>query len=236
MELYLKHPSNMNGGYQILNEDYYMICQQTRYDRGLCHEYDIIEKINKNEEESFYFSKNLIDVGPEDGGYSIFCNFNKSYCFEPNKDMCCLIYANMYLKNKVNNTIVYNSFLSNKEEYVKFDGFEAEGTVNFNKSEWKKYDDYQMIKSELLDSYNIQNVGLIKVDTEGYDYQVLNGSIKTIKENNYPPIIFENWNIGQYGWSKESHDKLNNFIESLGYTIFEKWGSDDTHLAIKLNK
>ena len=233
MELYFKHHDTLN--ISTINSLNYAVTPNLRYENSLCHEYDIIKKINENKDGFFDFSKNLIDIGPEDGGYSILCNFKNSFCFEPNKEMCCLIYTNMYLKSKVNNVFVYNTFLSDKRETINFDGFEGEGTVNFGKPQWRKGEITQ-IKTTLLDDYNINNVGLLKIDTEGYDYFVLNGAINTIINNNYPPILFENWNIGQYGWSKESHDQLNNLIISLGYTIFEKWGSDDTHLAIKLNK
>ena len=243
MELYFKHPGKLRGEYTKTENKLFAIChyQPGPAIQGMCWEYDIIQKINRNEEGYFDFSKNLIDIGSEDGGYAIYCNFNKNYCFEPNRQMCCLIWTNMYLHDKVHNTEVYNVFLSdNSKDTIKFDGFASEkvneyctspfGTTGGNRNNNEVIE----INQHLLDEYNIQNVGLIKVDTEGYDYFVLKGGIETIKNNNYPPILFENWRIGDYGWSKENHDRLNDFIKKMGYTIIEYWGAHDTHLAIKL--
>lgn len=242
MDLFLKNEEYLNGEYFVTSEDYFAVCNYTPTVTGLCWEYDIIEKINRNEEGYFDFSKGIIDIGAEDGGYAIFCNFDKGYCFEPNKQMCALIWTNMYLKNKINDIEVYNVFLGDKDENIKFDGFSSEKIkddacyLEFGKTGGGSRGGVVDVKQHLLDEYNIKNVGLIKTDTEGFDYFVLKGGIETIKNNNYPPIIFENWDVGEYGWSQENHDRLDNFIESLGYTIFKKWGSDDTHLAVKLDK
>jgi len=240
MDLYLKNKNYLNGEYFVTSEDFSAICPYYPGPGiyGLCWEYDIIEKINLNEDGYFDFSKGIIDIGSEDGGYAIFCNFNKGYCFEPNKQMCALIWTNMYLKNKINDIEVYNVFLGDKEDEIMFNGFSSEGGVNYD---IRGRQEPVKVKEHLLDEYNIKNVGLIKTDTEGFDYFVLKGGINTIINNNYPPILFENWEIGYREgsdtvWSKENHDRLDNFIESLGYTIFKQWGGNDTHLAVKLDK
>lgn len=237
MDLFLKHKDHLNGDYFVTSKDFSAICPYTPGPRvnGLCWEYDVIEKINRNEEGYFDFSKNLIDIGCEDGGYAIFCNFNKNYCFEPNKQMCSLIWTNMYLKDKIDNTEVYNVFLGEKEDEILFNGFSCEGSVNYD-SRGRLSEPIKM-KQHLLDEYNIQNVGLIKTDTEGFDYFVLKGGIRTIINSNYPPILFENWAAGfregsNVEWTKEQHDRINDFLTGLGYKIYERWGDHETHLAL----
>lgn len=244
MDLYLKHPDYLDGQYFVTGKDFSAVCPYAPGPEilGLCWEYDIIQKINKNEDGYFDFSKNLIDIGSEDGGYAIHCNFAKNYCFEPNKEMCCLIYTNMYLKGKVDNTEVYNVFLGdNTENTIGFDGFSSEKLkedtcLEYGKSGGGRCKEIVQVRQHLLDEYDIQNVGLIKVDTEGFDYFVLKGGINTIINNDYPPILYENWAPGEYDWSQENHDRLDEFLKSLGYTIFEQWGSYDTHLAVKLDE
>lgn len=195
-----------------------------------CEEYDIIKKIQQNEEGYFDFSKNLIDIGAEDGNYAMLLDFNHNYCFEPNKASCCLLYANMYLKDKVYNTDVFCVGLGEKQGKAQFNGFECEvdGTYNIG------YDDVHMSEIEIktLDSFEFENVGLIKVDVEGYEENVLRGSIGTIIRNNYPPILFECWDAGEYRMTQEKHDSLYNFLFGLGYDIIEYWGDYETHLAI----
>ena len=87
-------------------------------------EANILTKINENKEGYFDFNKALIDIGSGDGNYAMLLDFDKNYCFEPNKRMCCLINTNMYLKNKVYNTIVYNVALGDKDgDTAIFNGF-----------------------------------------------------------------------------------------------------------------
>ena len=64
------------------------------------------------------------------------------------------------------------------------------------------------------------------------EYKVLKGGLGTIIRNNYPPILFELWDIGKFGMTKENHDLLQKLLEDLGYEIFWYWGDHETHLAI----
>ena len=234
MDLCLKSRENMEGGYWTVASDYFVITDRNPWIGGLCEEYNIVEKINNNDDGYFDFSKSLIDVGSEDGNYAMLTNFKRNYCFEPNKRMCCLIYTNMYLKNKVSNTEVYNIALGEKDgEKVIFNGFAEKGSgvyeVSMNRSENGPIE----ITKATLDSFHIENVGLIKTDTEGFDYFVLLGGIHTIIDNGYPPILFECWDVGNCGQTQENHDRMFNFLKGLGYEILEHWGDDETHLAIK---
>jgi hypothetical protein len=68
-----------------------------------------------------------------------------------------------------------------------------------------------------LDSGAHQNVRLIKIDVEGHELEVIKGASKTIKENNYPPIIFEAWTWKP--WFEPKRKKLFSFLEKLGYEI-----------------
>lgn len=195
-----------------------------------CEEYNIIKKIQKNEEGFFDFSKNLIDIGAEDGNYAMLLNFKHNYCFEPNKKACCLMYANMFLKDKVDNTDVYNIGLSDHEGTIVFDGFTCEPTNEV----WSHghYKETYNIPIKLLDSFTTENVGLIKIDIEGYEENALRGGIGTIIRNNYPPILFECWDVGRFGMTQEKHHRLFNFLFSLGYVILIHWGDHETHLAV----
>jgi FkbM family methyltransferase len=62
-----------------------------------------------------------------------------------------------------------------------------------------------------LDSYNFENVGLIKIDVEGFEEQVLRGGTKTILASK-PVLYIEDDR-------QEKRMGLRNYIRELGYSI-----------------
>lgn len=66
---------------------------------------------------------------------------------------------------------------------------------------------------ETLDSYNLSNVGFIKIDVEGYEEQVILGGLETI--NKYKPILYVEDDRLQ------NRKALRSLISSLGYDIQE---------------
>ena len=70
-----------------------------------------------------------------------------------------------------------------------------------------------------LDEGEHKNVRLMKIDVEGHELEVLKGAKKTIKGNNYPPIIFEAWNWKP--WFEPKRKELFDYLKNLGYEITE---------------
>jgi FkbM family methyltransferase len=44
-----------------------------------------------------------------------------------------------------------------------------------------------------LDSFGFTNIGMIKMDVEGFEANVLRGAQETLRANGYPRILFESW-------------------------------------------
>lgn len=68
-----------------------------------------------------------------------------------------------------------------------------------------------------LDSLNIhKSPDLIKIDVEGFELNVLKGGENFLEKHNFPPIIFEAWDLD---WYSEEKTRLLKFIKYLGYEI-----------------
>lgn len=202
-----------------------------------CEEAQIIIKIIQNKDNYFDFNKAILDIGAFVGVYSFMTPFKFAYCFEPNFESYSLLNVNMLHNEKQFKS--YNVLLSDKKELIKFDGFNTEIKYSgkYEGDDGRHFGDAYDEKKALLytahtiDEYECNNVGFIKIDVEGMEEKVLRGAINTIKNNNYPPILFELYNVGDY-MTKEKHDSLVNFLTELGYQIIWNYGDKQTHLAV----
>jgi FkbM family methyltransferase len=197
-----------------------------------CWEIQIIHKISRNEESFFDFSKGMIDIGAGFGEYSWILPFKFSHAFEPCRQALYIMHTNLVTHEKIYHTTTYEVGLSDKEETVYFDGFntDAGNAENYDSEKAKP------LQVKTLDSFGFENIGFIKIDIEGMEEKALRGGLETIKSNGYPPILFECWPIGYNTMTQEKHDSLYKFLEELGYTIYERWGDYETHLAVHNKK
>lgn len=76
-----------------------------------------------------------------------------------------------------------------------------------------------------LDSYALEDVFLVKVDVEGAELEVLQGAVETLRESNFPPLIFEAW---RDEWWSDKREQLLAFVRELGYEVTQM---DENYLA-----
>lgn len=122
---------------------------------------------------------------------------------------------------------LYNTQPSN---YGGFSLFKYE-YENMNKSFLVK----EKIEVRTLDSYNLTNITMIKIDVENFELNVLKGGIETIKRNK--PIIFiENLAISGYKELEDSFIRVEQFLINLDYSIKElRFGKSINTLFIPNN-
>ena len=107
----------------------------------------------------------------------------------------------------------FNVAASNKEDIIKFDN---RTKINYL-SQSAKIDPYgkDQIKTVILDNFSFENknfpINCMKIDTEGYEIEVLEGSKKIIQT--YFPDIFIELN-------ERSADKCIHFLKEFGYCCF----------------
>lgn len=78
-----------------------------------------------------------------------------------------------------------------------------------------------------IDSFGWDNVDLIKVDTEGYIKEVLEGMVDTLT-NNSPIVQLE---VRDTGIPATKAD-INPLLSSLGYKVYSSWKQDDFYVKV----
>ena len=173
-------------------------------------------------------NKNMLDIGAHSGTYTISLaeHCNHIYSFEPQKMTYYSLCGSVALSN-INNVTCYKYGLGSEEQVgehflniVSLDGGGSSLHCNNENNILKK----EEIKILTLDSFNLQNIGFIKMDVEENELQVLLGSVNTLKNSNYPKILFE---------MNEINTQLLDFLTKIGYNITNINNYPNMYLAVK---
>jgi FkbM family methyltransferase len=184
--------------------------------------------------------KNVVDIGAHIGWYTVALakRAKHVFSFECSPKSFNYLCANIALNELDYKVTKYNCALSNETGTTPYyirdpnDG----GGNGISKFEYDniKNTPHIDVPKNTLDSYNLTNVGFIKIDVEGHEKEVLEGSVETIKNNNYPKILFESWDEHQEKNNFPAiklRQELFDFIKSLGYNIVRI--GQDMYLAEK---
>jgi FkbM family methyltransferase len=129
---------------------------------------------------------NIVDVGANIGNHSVFfANFlqcEKLYCFEPVDITRNVLIENVERNCFVDETIVLPYILSDKKQSIQMGFFDEN-----NSGATQVKEEPGNVSSVTLDSLNLKDVALIKMDVEGHELRVLKGALETIR--NQKPII-----------------------------------------------
>jgi FkbM family methyltransferase len=174
--------------------------------------------------------QNMLDIGAHSGTYTIsLAEHNKHvYSFEPQKMTYYSLCGSVAMSN-IKNVTCINLGLGSSEQVgkqtlniVSLDG--GGSTLHNNNNEVLQTEE---IEIRTLDSFNIDNIGFIKIDVEENELQVLLSGKNTLERSNYPKILFE-MNI--------ENKELINFLEGIHYNIICISGYNNMFLAVnKLN-
>ena len=160
--------------------------------------------------------RTYIDIGASTGTTSspFIDSFEKIYCFEPNpnsfkelskfSELTCHNYALGNTNEK--KLLVMNTTTQNPEH----------GSLSDTRTEtWDKTETYE-VEIKRLDDFKFDFVDFIKIDTEQYELEVVQGALKIIKKHK-PTIFFEN--------KRGEADQVILLLLDLGFTV-KKWKSD----------
>ena len=172
-------------------------------------------------------NKVFLDVGAHTGTYTISLakGFKEVYSFECQKMTYYALCGSIALSN-LQNVNAINIGLGSAEQ----EGFKTLKIVSNDGGGSTVQETNQAVLREetiqikTLDSFNIDNIGFIKIDIEGNELDMLKGSIQTLKRCEYPTILFE---------SNDKDTNLFTFIKDIGYNIIQISGVNNMFLATK---
>lgn len=191
--------------------------------------------------------KNFIDVGAHVGTYTITLApfFEHTYSFEPNTHIYNILCGNVALHNLSDKTTLVNAALSSTIHTVDYKIFDTLGgesmcvkeNDNMSNALFKQYEDITFVKNEKietkpLDYYNIDNVGLIKIDVEGFELNVLKGACETLSRSEWPIILVESWDAVKgeknevYEAKERLREELFGYLFNMGYETHERIYND----------
>lgn len=172
--------------------------------------------------------KDYIDIGTNYGNFALPLSnlFNAVHCFEINSDLREALKLNTEQKD---NIIMYDCGLGSIEKEVRFHYHIPTGTSHVcnsnmgeinDKCRWHQHHKFGYEKIKTLDSFNFNNVGFIKIDVEGYEFEVLKGGINTIEKNR--PVCWIEFSPKR-SQDQQEIDRLKMFkmFNDLDYYVFD---------------
>lgn len=166
----------------------------------------------------------ILDVGANIGNHTVFfakeCRASKIYAFEPTQKTFQLLQKNIRI-NKLDDVVVaMNVALGAKNSKVNMivNGQDAgsnrvEENVNGN------------IAMSTIDDLRLEEpIDFMKIDVEGYEYEVLKGAERTIAKDR-PHIFIEIFDI--------NYNKVHQLLSRFGYECIERIEQDYLYAPIK---
>lgn len=166
----------------------------------------------------------IIDVGANFGFHTLeFADLvgdeGKVYSFEPQRLVYYQLCGNVILNGR-DNIYPYNVALSDEKNVLKMENlqYHSDEAINIGNAHLNACTHlaYNMVEVNTLDSFELDNVSVLKIDVQGYEPKVLDGAKETILKNK--PIIFievEAPQLSIYGWNEND---IFSRLEALGYT------------------
>jgi protein O-GlcNAc transferase len=178
------------------------------------YEPDFLKKVS----ESVNKNKLVIDAGANIGNHSIYFSKvlgTKVYSFEPQKEIFEILSKNVEINNLSGKIKLFNLGLGKKKET----GYSISNQDKKNSGSAKLVKRGGDVEIDSIDNVvKGRKVGLIKIDTEGFEKDVLRGARKTIRKNR--PLVWVEV-------SKGNRNFVVRFFKSLKYNREEKLGVTD---------
>lgn len=177
-------------------------------------------------------NKSFVDIGAHTGTYSITLSGDclAVHSFEPQRFAYNALCGSLALSG-ISNVLTYNTALGSNAQvgkglmYIE-PNTGGGSTLHIDSADFNFRS--QLVDINTLDSFNIKDIGFIKIDAEGNEYNIISGAQETLEKSDYPPILFEN--------NPNNNSNNNDVIHLLyqkGYNIHQVNGYPNMFLAAK---
>ena len=163
----------------------------------------------------------FVDVGSNYGYHTLFGSkiCKNVYSFEPQKEIFELQKKNLE-SNQITNVKFFNFALGNENKKVSITNYDNSNKfVNVGEvSVILNSDDDTQVEMKKMDDVIFNIVDLIKIDVQGFEKYVIQGSENILNIYNPNLIVeFENYQLGKFQYDAKN---LFEYIRSLNYHIF----------------
>jgi FkbM family methyltransferase len=184
------------------------------------YEYDVIQSCIKYLRPQGAF----VDIGAHIGTYSFYLSSECKmvYAFEAQQDT----YDGLVIgigANGLTNVVAYNNALgaNNVDKIPYHENSLDGGTTSLDADVAQKTKSTRGVVTKYttmrtLDSFQLTDVDLIKIDVEGLEAQVILGATQTLENSHYPTILFEAW---PYDWYQARKNMLLGMLRGIGYQV-----------------
>jgi FkbM family methyltransferase len=163
--------------------------------------------------------KLFIDIGAHTGTFSINLanKFKHVYSFEPQKMTYYALCGSTALSNIENITCI-NVALGSEEQAKKgtarlYITSDDGGSSSLHKSNENNIIKEEVVLIKTLDNYIDvfkNEIGVIKMDVEKNELEIIKGGLNCLKKSNYPMIFFE---------AETNHGDVFDFLRNIGYKV-----------------
>ena len=146
--------------------------------------------------------------------FSKFLNKGKIYAFEPDPYNFSYLVRNIKSNNLEDKVIPINKGLGSENSHVEFATNRGGSKVVVDVNKEKRFISVEVIKlDDFVFQNNLPRVNYIKMDVEGFEMEVLNGGLETIKK--FRPKLA----VCVYHLENDPVE-IANFMKSLNYKIY----------------
>ena len=154
----------------------------------------------------------ILDIGSNIGNHTLYWsierNAKKIFAFEPVKETFGILETNIALNQLLDKVVLYNAAVGSQTSKAKIKEFDSKN-IGATSLVLDENGSISVLKIDDL-SFDGEKIDFIKIDTEGFEIEVLKGAKNTIMKNR--PVIF----VESF---KDKYPIVKEILESYGYKL-----------------